>query len=242
MKTTYTKMNNKTYIGEYNILPEHNTFEKYTVLFGGMNYQDDINELGEVKLLGRWNCVGQAKGFFVAEANNVTDLQKWLNNWITMGNIKIKPCIDDNLFRELILGEPSDYKVTYNNISANVFETESLYFLKYKYKPGKIEEGFEKFAQMTEEDELRITGDCTCFGRWHNPSDGSGYIIASCPNVMSLYRWIRNLSDLIDFSIYPVIDDIDARQIIRQSYGFDAKYDNLLFEIMKLEQPSKKCF
>ena len=69
-----------TFYCEYSILPEHATREICMTFFGGMSEQDDINELKTVKLLGRWACVGEAKGFCLAQAKTVVEIQKWLNN------------------------------------------------------------------------------------------------------------------------------------------------------------------
>jgi len=159
--------------------------------FGGMTYEDDVTELGDVKLLGRWACVGEARGFCVVEAKNTVDLQKWLNNWVTMTDIKVKPCLDDNLQRELILGEKCDYEVNYDKVSASALEGESLYFLTYKFKHDKADQGFEQFAKMTEQDDLTDAGNCTSFGRWHIPSAGSGFAIVSSSDVFSLYKLER---------------------------------------------------
>lgn len=231
-----------TYFCEYNIIPEHSTREKCMTFFGGMTYEDDVNELGEVKLLGRWASVGEARGFCVVEAKTTVDLQKWLNNWVAMADIKVKPCLDDNLQRELILGEKSNYEVNYDKVSAHALEGESLYFLKYKFKPDKVDQGFEQFAKMTEQDDLVDAGNCTSFGRWHIPSTGSGFAIVSSPDVFSLYKWAKNWKDLCDVSIYPVTDDFNTRMIIQESYGFSTKYNALMQELVKLEQPARKCF
>jgi hypothetical protein len=208
-----------------------------------MNYEDDINELGNVDLLGRWACVGEARGFCVVEATSTVDLQKWLNNWITMADIKVTPCLDDNMHREFILGESPKYKVNYDKVSQSALENESLYYIKYKFKHDKMEQGFAQFANMTEAEDLDDAGKCTVYGRWHVPSDGTGVAVASSPDVISLYNWARNWKDLCDISIYPVTDDINTRLIIQQSYGFPAKYSMVMNELVKLEQtPKKSCF
>ena len=235
--------NKSTYLCEYSILPERTTRDTCITFFGGMSYEDDLNELGEINLLGRWAVVGEAKGFCVVEANNTVDLQKWLNNWVSMADIKVTPCLDDNLHREFILGKCPEYKVVYDKVNQSALENESLYFLKYKFKADKREEGFEVFANMTEEQDLEDAGNCTCYGRWHDPSDGSGFAVASSPDVLSLFKWARNWKELCDVSIYPVTDDLNSRMIIQQSYGFDAKYNIILNELLKLNQPpAKKCF
>ena len=80
-----------TFYCEYQILPEHTTRDACMTFFGGMTHEDDLKELGDVRLLSRWSCVGEARGFCVAQAANVVDMQKWLNNWVSMADIKVVP-------------------------------------------------------------------------------------------------------------------------------------------------------
>ena len=47
-----------TYFCEYSILPDQSTRDTCMTFFGGMTKEDDLKELGEVHLLGRWACVG----------------------------------------------------------------------------------------------------------------------------------------------------------------------------------------
>ena len=229
------------YFCEYSILPEHTTRETCMTLFGGMTYDDDIKELGDVKLLGRWSKVGEAKGYCIVESEYVFNVQQWLNSWIPMANINVTPCLDDNEHRELIIGSKSDYVVKYDLVDKGPLEKESLYAIKYKFKEGKKEDGFIQFSGMTEEEDKADAGKCTNYGRWHNPNDGSGFAIASSPDAISLFKWARNWKDFCDVEIYPVTEDFSTRLIIQNSYGFYTKYSNVMTEIAKLEQPNNEC-
>jgi hypothetical protein len=62
-------MNN--YFCEYKILPNQETRSVCMTLFGEMNKNDDIREQGDVKVLGRWSTVGEARGFCIAQAEDV---------------------------------------------------------------------------------------------------------------------------------------------------------------------------
>ena len=90
-----------TYVCEYKMLPEHTTRETCMTFFGGMTAEDDKKELKNVTLLGRWSCVGEGRGFCVAQAKSNKDMQEWLTNWVTMADIKVMPCLDDNQQRML---------------------------------------------------------------------------------------------------------------------------------------------
>ena len=87
--------------------------EKIVTFFGGMTQEDDLRDLGEVKLLGRWSGVGEARGF-VLHKLKIMQAQKWLNNWVSMADIKVVPCLDDNQHRSMILKRDPDYLVSYD--------------------------------------------------------------------------------------------------------------------------------
>ena len=228
---------NNIFFCEYSILPDHATRDTCMTLFGGMTKEDDIKELGEVELLGRWACVGELRGFCIVKADTVDIIQKWLNNWTTMADIKVTPCLDDNEHRKLILGEDPQYSVVYENINASPKDGESLYFIKYKFKDNCIEEGFKLFSNMTEEDDKNDSGLCTSYGRWHVPSTGSGYAIASSPSVLDIYKWAYNWKTLCECNIVPVTEDSITRKIIQQSSGFEVKYENIMAKIQEMNKP-----
>ena len=227
---------------EYSILPDQNTRDACMTLFGGMSELDDLKELGNVKLLGRWACVGEAKGFCIAKAENVGDMQKWLNAWVTMADIKVVPCLDDNEQRELILKEDPPYKVSYEKVGDGPKDKESLYFIKYKFRDGSRQQGFELFSKLSEEDDKNDSGNCTSYGRWHVPSQGCGFAIASSPSALDLYKWAYNWDALCDVEIVPVTRDEETREIIKSGLGFDEKHRFLMERLKNQLQPQKYCF
>ena len=223
-----------TFICEYSILPEHATRDMCMTVFGGMTLEDDEKELGDVVLLGRWACVGEARGYCVAQASNVASLQAWLNNWVSMADIKVTPCLDDNQQRELILKEKPSYLVNYNTVDAEPKDGESLYFIKYSFKEGCKNDGFRQFSLMTEIQDTADPGNCTSYGRWHVPSQGCGYGIASSPSVFDIYKWAYNWNDLCDVVVMPVTGDKITRGIIQNGLGFKVKHAAIMNEMMKL--------
>lgn len=158
-----------------------------------------------------------------------------------MADIKVVPCIDDNQHRELILGKAPSFTVTYDAVGDVAKKGESLYFVKYKFKEGCRDQGFEAFANMTEEMDKVDTGKCTSYGRWHVPSQGCGYAIASCPTGFDMYRWAFNWNALCDCYISPVTNDQDTREIIQQSMGFKVKHAQIM-EHMKQFMDSGPCY
>lgn len=224
-----------TYFCEYKILPEHVTRDMCMISFGGMTEDDDLKDLGDVKLLGRWACVGEARGFCIAEASCHYTLQKWLNNWTTFADIKVTPCLDDNQQRLLLLGKPPDYLVSYDLVDSIPKQGESLYFIKYTFKENCIEQGFKLFAEMTEEQDKNDSGLCTSYGRWHVPSLACGYAVASSPSAVDLYKWAHNWNSLCRVEISPVTKDKETREIIQQSLGYKFKHKTLTEQMARLQ-------
>lgn len=227
------------FICEYNILDDYTTRENCLMLFGGMSRQDDINELGNVTLLGRWGVVGEVRGFCIVEAPDCETVQKWLINWVPMANIKVEPCLDDNEQRELILGKEPSYRIVYDKINNDPKEKESLYYVKYKFKEDKVSEGFTVFANMSEQDDTNDSGKCTSYGRWHVPSKGSGCVIASCPSTMDIYKWTNHWQELCECEVFPVTGDSVTRSIISSRPDFEKKRNNLLINLGIITPPSK---
>lgn len=234
--------NQTTFYCEYQILPEHSTREACMTFFGGMTGDDDLRELGEVTLLGRWSCVGEARGFCIAQAKDTVTMQKWLNNWVSMADIKVVPVLDDNQHRELLLGKAPSYTVAYDRVSDKAQEGESLYFVKYQFRDGCRDQGFQAFANMTQDQDQQDSGACTSYGRWHVPSQGCGYAIASCPSALDMYKWAHNWNALCDCYITPVTGDEDTREIIRNGLGFQVKHAQLMEQMKGLMKPSGPCY
>ena len=230
-----------TYVCEYAILPEHATRESCMTFFGGMTQDDDARELGEVVLMARWACVGEARGFCVAQAPSHYDLQKWLNNWVSMADIKVTPCLDDNEHREMLLKDVPPFEVVYDRVGDGAKEKESLYFIKYQFKEGCKDTGFDAFANMTEEMDQTDAGNCTSYGRWHVPSLGCGYAIASSPTVKDVYKWAYNWNELCDCTITPVTCDNETREIIKMGFGYEVKHAKLMEQLKMMHQAPRAC-
>ena len=236
-----TSSSQTTYFCEYSILPEHQTRDTCMTLFGGMNPEDDKRELGDVNLLGRWACVGEARGFCIAQAPSATSMQRWLNGWVSMADIKVVPCLDDNQHRELILGKSPVFTISYDGVDRAPKEGESLYFIKYQFRDGLRDQGFNAFANMTLDQDVKDSGACTSYGRWHVPSQGCGYAIASSPSAFDLYKWAYNWNALCDCSVVPVTRDEETREIIRNGFGYQVKHDNLMKQMNELNNTGP-CF
>tara|TARA_Y100000748_G_C15425258_1_gene461059 strand:- start:15 stop:989 length:975 start_codon:yes stop_codon:yes gene_type:complete len=220
-----------TFYCEYTILKNQQTRDACMTFFAGMTEADDQRELGKVNLLGRWSTIGEGRGFCIAEAPDAAAMSAWLSNWVPMADIYTVPVLTDNEHRAMILGKEPSYKVSYDMVSAAPKAGESLYFIKYKFHCGKRSEGFKAFASMTEEQDEADGGDCTSYGRWHVPSEGCGYAIASAPSAAAIYKWAYNWEPLCDCEIQGVTGDATTRAILRKAPGFAAKHAALMEQL-----------
>ena len=132
------------------------------------------------------------------------------------------------------LGWAPSYTVAYDRVSDKAQEGESLYFVKYQFRDGCRKSGFDAFANMTKEQDNQDSGACTSYGRWHVPSQGCGYAIASCPSALDMYKWAHNWNSLCDCFICPVTGDVETRDIIKQGFGFAVKHSKLMEQMKEL--------
>jgi Domain of unknown function (DUF3303) len=51
-------------------------------------------------------------------------------------------------------------------------------------------------------------------GRWHAP--GSGFVLAETDDVKSVYEWIMQWSDLLEFGVTPVMEDAEAAEVMKK--------------------------
>ena len=92
-----------------------------------------------------------------------------------MGTIKTYVVVDDNSCRKIILkGEEPKFKFdTEKYVMAEPIQGEGLYHISYSFKPGMMNQGYEVFSQMTEEQDKSDAGACTLFGRYGGPARSS---------------------------------------------------------------------
>lgn len=54
-------------------------------------------------------------------------------------------------------------------------------------------------------------------GPWHGPA--GGFVLAETSDVKALYEWTGKWSDLLDFSVTPVMEDAEAAEVIKKIRG-----------------------
>jgi hypothetical protein len=55
-----------------------------------------------VKMLGRWHAVGRMTGFGVAEASDITLIQKWVLDWSDLMSMDVHPALTDEQLGPLL--------------------------------------------------------------------------------------------------------------------------------------------
>ena len=195
--------------------------------FASMNRDDDLAELGNVELLGRWSDLGTASGVCIFRANSYADAAAWLYNWVPMATCTVKPVCDDNVARKIILGKEPSYSVDYSHVGDEPQEGENLYYITYKFKPEKKVEGNKVFANLTQEEDVGDAGNCRPLGRWHDLGTGSGLAIAAAKSEEDVYKWAFNWAEMCDCHIVPVLTDLQCRQVIRSKADFQQKLDQV---------------
>ena len=53
-------------------------------------------------------------------------------------------------------------------------------------------------------------------GRWHG--SGSGFALAECKDGKALFEWTAEWSDLLEFTVHPVVEDRDGAAVLKRVY------------------------
>lgn len=212
---------------KYKILDSHRS--DCMTLFGGMTEEDDKKDVGtSIQIVGRWSTVGESAGYCICKAESVNDLNAWLLNWSTMATIEVFPVVDDNQARTIVLGKLPIYEVDYSNAGASPLEGQDLFFIHYSFFDDKKTEGMQRFAEMSEEEDVADAGKNTCFGRWHNLGTGTGVVVCSSPSAMEVNKWAYNWNSFCTCVIRPVVKDDVLRRNITSKPDFAQKRASLL--------------
>lgn len=221
------------YLGTWKIMDSKK--EQCMTYFASMTPEDDAVESAGVTVHGRWSNVGNASGAVICEASDYTKVASWLYNWVPMCNIDIKPVVDDNTAREIILGETPSYTVDYSNVGNEPREGETLFYIKYKFNKESRLEGNNTFANLTQEQDVADAGNCRPLGRWHDLGNGTGLAVAAATSEKDIYKWAFNWASMCECSVVPVLTDKQARSVISGKVDFESKLKGLRAS-MALEQ------
>ena len=92
---------------------------EYTKFFSTRSLDGYLKNIGsDIKIIGRWNTVGESSGYCICEATSCKSINNFLLVWSQRVNfeyIECYPVLDDNQARKIILGEEPDYKIYYGD-------------------------------------------------------------------------------------------------------------------------------
>ena len=54
----------------------------------------------------------------------------------------------------------------------------------------------------------------TMVARWHYPSGRGGFAIAETSDFVALGKWVQEWSDLLTFTINPIVNDEEVQEIL----------------------------
>jgi hypothetical protein len=91
-----------------------------------------------------------------------------------------------------------------------------LYAATYTMHADKRSDCCTYFASMSEEALAAEAGpDVKMLGRWHNPAEGSGFLICEAKSVTALHEWMWKWSeDLCSIKVMPILNDDMAREVV----------------------------
>jgi hypothetical protein len=88
-----------------------------------------------------------------------------------------------------------------------------LFLTKWTVLPGKRDEAVKRFMETGAPPPTGVK----LLGRWHTLGELSGITIASADDATSMYGWMYQWSDLLEFAVVPVIEDADAAKVLSQN-------------------------
>lgn len=55
----------------------------------------------------------------------------------------------------------------------------------------------------------------TLLGRWFTLGHNKGFMLAETADPSTIYRWVSQWADLLDFEVYPVLEDAQIAEVLR---------------------------
>ena len=57
-----------------------------------------------VKMLGRWHCTGERRGFMLIESTELSGITRFMRDWSDLLNFQITPVISDEQMAQIMQG------------------------------------------------------------------------------------------------------------------------------------------
>ena len=119
-------------------------------------------------------------GTLIMDTPSAEEANKWLYNWTEEGvDAVVRPMVDDNQVREIILGAPPAYMNNYDSIGMEAPEGYTLFSIFCKMYPDKKDECYTAFANMTEQQDKADPGNVKVLCRYHDMGMGEVFCVAA---------------------------------------------------------------
>lgn len=205
----------------------HDTFPEYRSMCaaacGAMTKEMEKEDCGDCEILGQWLSVVDNKGFVVFRAPDSKAAGSWAQNWVDICNCTVKPVVDDNQLRKIILGEdetPSFHATFYDKIGDEAPAGHSLFVIDWKFDINQRAEAFAAFGAMTEKDHQEDRGDVVLMGRYHSVGDCTGMVVCAAKSEYDLNKWAYNWCRMADIHITPVMSETEAKSMVKSKPNF----------------------
>jgi hypothetical protein len=178
-----------------------------STLFASMNAEADKTDAGDCKLLGRWINPCSMTGTLIMETPSAEDANKWLYNWTEDGvDAVLRPMVDDNQVREIVLGAAPAYMVNYeDSIGTEAPDGYSLFSIQAKMYPDKKDECYTAFANMTEEQDKADPGNLKILCRYHDMGMGEVFCVVAARHETAVVDLNKMAVSAQRFSSLPTI-------------------------------------
>ena len=80
-------------------------------------------------------------------------------------------------------------------------------------------ETYTTFAKMSDADDAADHPSVTRIGRWHDLTAGQGVLICESDDLLAVQSWTFNWNGVLDIEIRPVVDDNEAKTMLRTKLG-----------------------
>ena len=74
--------------------------------FANLSEQEDKDDAGQCRPVGRWHDIGTGSGMAVAVAKSEADIYAWAFHWTAICECEIFPVLTDKQSRKIISGKP----------------------------------------------------------------------------------------------------------------------------------------
>ena len=100
-------------------------------------------------------------------------------------------------------------------------DTPMKFMITWSTHTANRHEVFKTFAAMTDADDETDHPGVTVIGRWHDVATGTGVAICESDDAAAVQGWGLNWNGALDIEVRAVLNDQEARDVIRNRLGME---------------------